>query len=266
MSVTYAAVLPACEKTSGSWPACWQRTRPAPRPGRAVHDQAVLLCPSLVAGRHPSQAVGPGQRHQRVNRLGLPTRRHRRARCSITEPARRAAGREDVNIDGMLIETDRCHTPGPTPGVDLWWSGKHDNHGGNIQVITAPNGWPSWTSDARPGPPTRRHRPARPHQVIGCGRRVHSTEKRLNFGEAWAATDNDRAGSRATPCIPSSEGRLAARTLIPGGSVATSHALLLAASTPASSTPHGHDSADPVAGRGGQGHTVEHAARWRSTR
>ena len=42
-------------------------------------------------------------------------------------------------------------TPGPTPGVDLWWSGKHDNHGGNIQVITVPDGWPIWTSDVRPG-------------------------------------------------------------------------------------------------------------------
>jgi hypothetical protein len=35
--------------------------------------------------------------------------------------------------------------------VDLWWSGKHDNHGGNVQVITAPNGWPLWTSPVRPG-------------------------------------------------------------------------------------------------------------------
>jgi hypothetical protein len=29
--------------------------------------------------------------------------------------------------------------------------GKHDNHGGNVQVITAPDGWPLWTSDVRPG-------------------------------------------------------------------------------------------------------------------
>jgi hypothetical protein len=29
--------------------------------------------------------------------------------------------------------------------------GKHANHGGNIQVITAPDGWPLWTSDVRPG-------------------------------------------------------------------------------------------------------------------
>lgn len=65
--------------------------------------------------------------------------------------AAKMAGYAHVNIDGTLIETDRIHLPGPTPGVDLFWSGKHDNHGGNIQVITAPDGWPLWTSDVRPG-------------------------------------------------------------------------------------------------------------------
>lgn len=65
--------------------------------------------------------------------------------------AAKAAGHRHVIIDGTLIETDRCRTPGPTPGVDLWWSGKHDNHGGNVQVITAPEGWPLWTSQVRPG-------------------------------------------------------------------------------------------------------------------
>ena len=49
-------------------------------------------------------------------------------------------GHDHISIDGTLIETDRCRTPGPTTGVDLWWSGKHANHGGNIQVITAPDG------------------------------------------------------------------------------------------------------------------------------
>jgi len=65
--------------------------------------------------------------------------------------AAKMAGHQHVIIDGTLIETDRCRTPGPTPGVDLWWSGKHDNHGGNVQVLTAPDGWPLWTSDVRPG-------------------------------------------------------------------------------------------------------------------
>ena len=63
----------------------------------------------------------------------------------------KAAGHTHVIVDGTLIQTDRIHTPGPTPGVDLWWSGKHKRHGGNIQVVSAPDGWPLWTSEVRPG-------------------------------------------------------------------------------------------------------------------
>jgi DDE superfamily endonuclease len=62
-----------------------------------------------------------------------------------------------VHVDGTLIGTDRCAVPGPTARtdgsrrrVDLWWSGKHGCHGGNVQVVTVPDGWPIWTSDVRP--------------------------------------------------------------------------------------------------------------------
>jgi hypothetical protein len=72
--------------------------------------------------------------------------------------AARTAGHAHVTVDGTLIRTDRCHVPGPTARtdrsgrrVDLWWSGKHAAHGGNLQVIAAPDGWPIWTSDVRPG-------------------------------------------------------------------------------------------------------------------
>lgn len=65
--------------------------------------------------------------------------------------AAKQAGYTHLNIDGTLIYTDRCSTPGPTPGVDLWWSGKHHHHGGNVQVISAPDGHPIWTSPVRPG-------------------------------------------------------------------------------------------------------------------
>jgi hypothetical protein len=72
--------------------------------------------------------------------------------------AARAAGHAHVTVDGTLIRTDRCHVPGPTARgdrperrVDLWWSGKHAAHGGNVQVIAAPDGWPLWTSPVRPG-------------------------------------------------------------------------------------------------------------------
>jgi hypothetical protein len=66
-------------------------------------------------------------------------------------PAAKAAGHTHVIVDGTLIQTDRIAVPGPTPGVDLWWSSKHKHHGGNIQVVSAPDGWPLWTSDVRPG-------------------------------------------------------------------------------------------------------------------
>jgi hypothetical protein len=61
--------------------------------------------------------------------------------------AARAAGHAHVTVDGTLVRTDRCHVPGPTARgdrpdrrVDLWWSGKHAAHGGNVQVIGAPDG------------------------------------------------------------------------------------------------------------------------------
>ncbi len=65
--------------------------------------------------------------------------------------AAKAAGHSHVILDGTLICTDRNSTPGPTASVDLWWSGKHRHHGGNIQVVSAPDGWPLWTSQVRPG-------------------------------------------------------------------------------------------------------------------
>jgi DDE superfamily endonuclease len=72
--------------------------------------------------------------------------------------AARAAGHAHVTVDGTLVRTDRCRVAGPTARadrperrVDRWWSGKHACHGGNVQVIAAPDGWPIWTSPVRPG-------------------------------------------------------------------------------------------------------------------
>jgi hypothetical protein len=66
-----------------------------------------------------------------------------------------AAGKADewthVTIDGTLIETDRCRTPNPDTGHDLWYSGKHHTHGGNVQVIGDPAGFPVAVSDVEPG-------------------------------------------------------------------------------------------------------------------
>ena len=78
----------------------------------------------------------------------------------------KAAGLSHVNLDGVVIRTDRVRAPGPH-GADLWWSGKHKLHGGNVQVISAPDGWPLWTSEVRPG---REHDMtcARTHGIIAA--------------------------------------------------------------------------------------------------
>lgn len=65
-----------------------------------------------------------------------------------------AAGREAgwafVSLDGTLIETSRSSTRSVS-GHDLWYSGKHRHHGGNIQVVMDPTGFPIWTSPVEPG-------------------------------------------------------------------------------------------------------------------
>jgi hypothetical protein len=61
--------------------------------------------------------------------------------------AARAAGHPQLTVDGTLIRTDRVRVPGPTARgdrperrADLWWSGKHACHGGNVQIIATPDG------------------------------------------------------------------------------------------------------------------------------
>ena len=58
-------------------------------------------------------------------------------------------GLDHLLLDGTLIATDRVNEPHRT--VDRWYSGKHKHHGGNVQVIAGPNGWPLWTSPVEPG-------------------------------------------------------------------------------------------------------------------
>jgi hypothetical protein len=160
MSVTYTATLPVREHTvlflSGLLHAERQRlgTRAGTR-SLGCFKQAVLVLrwlldatkvKQLAVDNALSRSTGYAYLHEGITVLaaqapGLPS----------VLLAAKMAGYAHVTIDGTLIETDRCRTPGPTPGVDLWWSGKHDNHGGNVQVITAPDGWPLWTSPVRPG-------------------------------------------------------------------------------------------------------------------
>jgi hypothetical protein len=55
-----------------------------------------------------------------------------------------------VCLDGTLVPCTRSSAPSPA-GHDVWYSGKHKRHGGNIQVLTDPTGYPVWVSDVEPG-------------------------------------------------------------------------------------------------------------------
>jgi hypothetical protein len=59
-----------------------------------------------------------------------------------------------VILDGKIIPCDRCKEPTLSVKgqvIDLWYSGKAHAHGGNIQAVLAPDGFPLWISDAEPG-------------------------------------------------------------------------------------------------------------------
>jgi hypothetical protein len=160
MSVTYTAVLPAREHTVDFLTRLFtdERARRGTRAGtRALpcRDQAVLVLRWFLDGTRMRQLAADNQisistGYDYLNE-GIDVLAAGKPSLHGALLAAKAAGHDYVTIDGTLIETDRCRTPGPTKGVDLWWSGKHDQHGGNIQVIGVPDGWPIWTSDVRPG-------------------------------------------------------------------------------------------------------------------
>ena len=56
-----------------------------------------------------------------------------------------------MTLDGTLITTDRCRATNPETGYDLWFSGKHAEHGGNVQIVGDPTGFPVAVSDVQPG-------------------------------------------------------------------------------------------------------------------
>jgi hypothetical protein len=121
----------------------------------SVHDQAVLVLRWFLDGTRMSQlardnGIGKSTGYDYLHE-GIDVLASRSPTLHGALLAAKTAGYSHINIDGILVETDRVSTPGPTPGVDLWWSGKHHNHGGNVQVISVPDGWPIWTSDVRPG-------------------------------------------------------------------------------------------------------------------
>src|SRR5947209_16138785 len=165
--VTYSAVLPVSEQTVlfvwGCWPPNGADAALGGDAGAlGCYRQAVLVLRWFLDGTRLAQPAAD-------NRIGRSTAyrylHEGIAALAAAAPglrgallAARAAGHPHVTVGGTLIRTDRCRVPGPTTRadrsdrqVDLWWSGKHAAHGGNVQVIAAPDGWPLWTSPVRPG-------------------------------------------------------------------------------------------------------------------
>ena len=165
--VTYTAVLPVAEETvhfvSGLLAA--ERRRRGTRGRRRAlgcYRQAVLVLRWFLDGTRLAQLAADNDigsstayryLHEGIDVLAAAAPGLRGALL-----AARAAGHSHVTVDGTLVRTDRCAVPGPTARtgdperrVDLWWSGKHAAHGGNVQVIAAPDGWPIWTSGLRRG-------------------------------------------------------------------------------------------------------------------
>ena len=132
MSVTYTATLSVREETVlfVSTLLHGERRRRGTRTGtRALscYRQAILVIRWFLDGTRMSQlardnaiskSTGYDYLHEGIDALAAQAPSLHGALL-----AAKVAGYGHVNIDGTLIATDRVATPGPTPGVDLWWSG-----------------------------------------------------------------------------------------------------------------------------------------------
>ena len=158
-SVTYTAVLDVQRSTAEHVARLLRdhRTEVGTRRGRRAlgcFKQAVLVLRWFVDGTRMSQlARDNGLSSSTTYRYlheGLTVLAAGAPDLSTALERAKAAGLTHLNLDGTVIRTDRVAAPGPG-NADLWWSGKHKHHGGNVQVISTPDGWPIWVSPVRPG-------------------------------------------------------------------------------------------------------------------
>lgn len=66
----------------------------------------------------------------------------------------KAEGLAHVILDGKIFSADRCSEKTMSvkgKQIDLWYSGKAREHGGNVQTLFGPNGFPLWVADSEPG-------------------------------------------------------------------------------------------------------------------
>src|SRR3954463_7868494 len=121
----------------------------------SARDQAVLVLrwfrkdtplPTLARDAGVSTATGYRYLHEGIDILAA----HAPDLHSVLQ-AGQAAGWTHVTLDGTLIRTDRCRVKNPDTGHDLWYSGKHSAHGGNVQIVCDPDGHPVAVSEVEPG-------------------------------------------------------------------------------------------------------------------
>ena len=158
-SVTYSSVLQVRPSTVMFLARLLQRRRGAigTRAGRRAlspWSQAVLVLRWFLDGTRirqlaPDNAIGVSTCHRYLHEA-IAVLACRAPDIHEALMVAVAFGATHVNLDGTLIVTDRLGAKGPN-GADMWWSGKHKCHGGNIQVLCLPDGFPLWASDARPG-------------------------------------------------------------------------------------------------------------------
>ncbi|MGQ7352443.1 transposase family protein [Quadrisphaera oryzae] len=170
--MTYTAVLPVPRRVVAFVANLHEKHFAAlhTRPGRralSAWDQSLAFCRVMLQDVEPDQSARDTGIARSTAHLRM---RESEQLLAAQAPSLKEAmvgaaqrGYRHVNLDGTLIEIDRVSIPGPTTRknttrsgpkrlkVDLWWSGKHKRHGGNVQVVTAPDGWPLWVSDVRPG-------------------------------------------------------------------------------------------------------------------
>ena len=121
----------------------------------SAREQAILVLrwfrqdadmPTLARDTGVSQATGYRYLHEGIDVLA-----DRAPDLHQVLKAGRAPGWSHVVFDGTLIRTDRCRVHNPESGHDLWYSGKHRAHGGTVQVVCDPAGFPVAVSDVQPG-------------------------------------------------------------------------------------------------------------------
>jgi DDE superfamily endonuclease/Helix-turn-helix of DDE superfamily endonuclease len=120
---------------------CWRKCNPG--------QQALLALAHLRKGETFAElAAGFGISTATAWRYATETVRLLAARAPKLRPALAAvkkAGHAFVVIDGTLIPVDRLAADRP------FYSGKHNKHGMNLQVISSPGGEIPWVSGALPG-------------------------------------------------------------------------------------------------------------------